>query len=92
MNDDDFWVGTNPNDVSIDTTNSKEMMTGSHITELYTHKCKEPVPPKLLNEVPKVPQAYDSTQKYQLDSSNKSKDLTILPKTSNVTHTKGIYL
>ena len=37
MNDDDFWGGTNPGDVSIDTTNSKNMMAGSHITELYTH-------------------------------------------------------
>ena len=33
MSDDDFWGGTNPGAVSIDTTNSKEMMAGSHITE-----------------------------------------------------------
>ena len=38
MSDDDFWGGTNPGDVSIDTANSKEMMTGSHITEYYTHE------------------------------------------------------
>ena len=37
MNNDDFWGGTNPSDVSIDTTNSEEMMTGSHITELHTY-------------------------------------------------------
>ena len=36
MNDDDFWGNTNSTDVSIDTANSKEMMTGSHITELHT--------------------------------------------------------
>ena len=41
MNDDDFWGGTNPGDVSIDTTNSKEMMVGSHITDLHTHEYKE---------------------------------------------------
>ena len=29
---DDIWEGTNPSDVSIDTTNSKEVMVGSHIT------------------------------------------------------------
>ena len=36
MGDDDFGDGTNPSDVSIDTTNSKEIMTGSHITEQHT--------------------------------------------------------
>ena len=38
INDGDFWGNTNPSDVSIDTRNSKEMMTGSHITELHKHK------------------------------------------------------
>ena len=40
-NDDSFWGGINPGDVSIDTTNSKEMMAGSHITDLHTHKYEE---------------------------------------------------
>ena len=70
MSDDDFWVGTNPGDVSIDTANSKEMMAGSHITELHTHKCEEPVPPELLNVVSNEPQSYDSSQNCQLDLSN----------------------
>ena len=76
----------------IDTSNSKEIMAGSHITKLHTHKCEEPVPPELLNEVPNVSQACDLAQNYQLDSSNKSKDLNILSKTNNVTPTKGIGL
>ena len=37
MNDDDFLGNTNPTDISIDTMNSKKMMTGSHIIELHTH-------------------------------------------------------
>ena len=35
---DDFWDNTNPTDVSIDTTNSKEQMAGSHITKFHTNK------------------------------------------------------
>ena len=62
MND-DFGGGTNPSDVSIDTTNSEEMMAGSHITELHTHEHKEPVPPELLNQVSNVPEVYDTVQK-----------------------------
>ena len=90
MSDDKFWGGTNPGDVSIDTVNSKTMMTGSHITELHTHKCEEPVPPKLLNVVPNEPQTYDLAQNYQLNSSNKSKDSNILSKTNNVTHIQNV--
>ena len=78
MNDDGCWGGTNPGDVSIDTENSKEVMTGSHITELHTHKCEEAVPSELLNVVQNEPQAYDLAQNYQLDCSNKSKDSDIL--------------
>ena len=74
VNDDDFWVGTNPVDVSIGTMNSKEMMAGSHVTELHTHKYKESVLSELLNEVPNVQTACDLAQKYQLDSLDKSKD------------------
>ena len=92
MNDDDFWGGTNPSDVSIDTTNSKEMMTGSHIRELHTYKYKEPVSPKLLNKVPNVLEVCDAVQKCQLDPPNKSKDSNMLSKTNNVTHANGINL
>ena len=98
INDDDFW-GNNPTDVSIDTIHSGEMMTGRHITELHTHKHKELfppellskyqklVPPELLRKVPDVSQICDSTQKCQLEGSNKSKDSNMLSKTNNVTHT-----
>ena len=63
-----FGDGTNPSDVSIDTTNSEEMMAGNYITELHTHKYKEPVPSELLNKVPNVPEVCDVVQKCQLDS------------------------
>ena len=76
--------------MSIDTTNSKEMMAGSHITELHTHKYEESVPPDLLDEVPNVPQVCDSAQKHQLDSSNNSKDSNILSETNNATHTQKV--
>ena len=92
MNDDDFLGNTNSSDVSVDTTNSKEMMAGSNITELHTHRYKEPVPPELLNKVPNVPQVCDLAQKYQLDPSDKSKDSNMLLKTNNVTHAKDIDL
>ena len=92
MNDDDFWGDTNPSDVSIDTTNSEEMMAGSHITELHTHKYEEPVPPELLNKVPNVPEVCDLAHKCQLDPSDKSKDSNMLSKTNNVTHAKDINL
>ena len=92
INDDDFWGGTNPSDVSIDTMNSKEMMAGSNITELHTHKYKEPVPPKLLNKVPNVSEMCDAIQKCQLDPLDKFKDSNMLSKTNKVTHANGINL
>ena len=52
ISDDEFWNGTNPGDVSIDTRNSNKMIAGSHITEQQTQKCQETVPPELLNVVP----------------------------------------
>ena len=92
MSNNDFWGDTNPSDMSIDIENSKEMMAGSHITELHTQECEEPIPPKLLNVVSNEPQTYDLAQNYQLNSSNEFKDKNILSKTNNVTHTKGIDL
>ena len=92
MDGDKFWSKTNPGDVSIDTANSKEMMAGSHITELHTHKYEEPVPPELLNKVPNIPEVCDLAHKCQLDPLDKSKDLNMLSKTNNVTHAKDIDL
>ena len=92
MNDNDFWGGTNPGDVSIDTTNSEEMMAGSHIIELHTHthKYKESVPPELLSKAPNISQVCDSAQKCQLDPLKKYKDSNMILKISNTTHTKDI--
>ena len=92
MNNDDFLGSTNPSDVSIDTTNSKEMMVGSYITELHTHKYEEPGSPELLNKVPNVPEVCDAVQKYQLDPLDKSKDSNMISKTNNVTYMNGIDL
>ena len=63
MNDNIFWGNINPSDVSINTRNNKEMMAGSHITELHTNKYKEPVPSELPNKVPIVPKVYDLAHK-----------------------------
>ena len=92
MNNDNFWKGNKLSDISIDTANKKEMMTGSHTTEHHTHKYLSPVPPELSNVVSNKPQTYDLPQNYQLDSTNKFKDLNILSKTSNVTCTLGTNL
>ena len=37
---DTFWKNANPTDVSVDTVNSEEQMTGSHITKFHTHEDK----------------------------------------------------
>ena len=63
-----FWGWTNPGDVSIDTANSKKIMVDSHITEQYTYKYQEPVPPEYLNVTPNKPQAQDLLHNYQLES------------------------
>ena len=88
MNDDDFWDNTNPTGVLIDTANSEEIMTGSHITKFHTHKHAEPVTTELLNKISNVPIVYDAVQKCQLNPSNKSKNSNMLSKTSNMTHTR----
>ena len=90
MSNDDLWGGNGPGDVSINTATRKEMMTGSYIMELHTHKCEEP--PELLIVILNEPQAYDSAQNYQLDSLNKSNDLNISSKTNNMIYAKGIDL
>ena len=90
MHNGDFWGNTNPTDVSIDTTNSEEMMIGSHITEFNTHKHEELVTNELLNKVSNVPEGCDAVQRCQLDPLNKSKNSNMLSKTSNMTHTQII--
>ena len=92
MNDDDFWGSVNPTDVSSDTTNSKEMIAGSYNIELNTHKHKKTAPTELFNKVSNVPEVCDAVQIYQLDPLDKSKNLNMLSKTGNVTHTNGIKL
>ena len=47
---DDFLDNTNPTDVSIDTVNSEEKMTGSHITKYHTHNDKQPIVEDLLSQ------------------------------------------
>ena len=64
MDNDDFWGNTNLTGVSIDTVNSEETMTGSHITEFHTSKQEEPVTTELLNKVSNAP---EMTRKYCVD-------------------------
>ena len=68
---------TNPIDISIDTTNSEIMMTGSHITEFHTHKHEKLVTTELLNKVSNVPEECDTVQKCQFDPLDKSKNTNI---------------
>ena len=48
--DDTFLEKTNRTDVSIDTVNSEEQMTGSHITEFHSPKDEEIAPEDTLSE------------------------------------------
>ena len=48
--DDNFWENTNPTDVSVDTVNSEEQMTGSHLTKFHIHEDKQPVIADLLSQ------------------------------------------
>ena len=45
-----FQDSTNPTDVSINTVNSEEKMTGSHITKFHTHQDEQPVKADLLSQ------------------------------------------
>ena len=49
--DDTFGENTNPTDVSIETVNSEEQITGSHITKFHTPEDKEIIPEGLLSQV-----------------------------------------
>jgi len=93
MNGDEFWDNTNPGDVSIDTANSKEMMTGSHITKQHTYEYQGPNRPEL-DVASREPKSHDLSRNYQLDSSKKSKYSNTLSNilltnkiTNNVTNT-----
>ena len=83
----DFWGGTNPSDVSIDTANSKEVTTGSHITEQHTFKFQGSVQPELLNMIPYKPHSYDLPQNYELHFLDNSNALNKLSKANNVANT-----
>ena len=48
--DDNFWENNYPADVSVDTVNSEEQITGSHITEFHTYQDKQPVTADLLRQ------------------------------------------
>ena len=61
--DNTFWENTNPTDVSIDTMNSEELMSGSHIAEFHTPKDKEITPEDSSSQ---VNQHYDSQHDQQL--------------------------
>ena len=54
IDDDEFCGNANPTAVSINTANSEEMMTGSHITEFHTSKQEEPAITEFLNKASKV--------------------------------------
>ena len=47
---DDFWDNANSTGISIDTVNSEEKMTGSHITKFHTQKDKQPIIVDLLSQ------------------------------------------
>ena len=83
---DDLLNETNPSDVSIDTANSEEVMTGSDITEQHAFKFWASVQPKLLNMTSYKPHADDLPQNYELDFLDNLKDWNILSKTNNVTN------
>ena len=61
--DDDFWENTNPADVSVDKLDSKEKVTGSHITKFHSPKDEEIVLEDLLNQ---VNQDFDNRHDQQL--------------------------
>ena len=46
-----FWNKTSPSDVSVDTANSEEQMTGSHITKFHTPEDKQIVLEDLISQV-----------------------------------------
>ena len=48
---DTFWDNMNPADVSVDTVNGEEQMTGSHITEFHTPEDEQIVLVDLLKQV-----------------------------------------
>ena len=89
ISDDDFWGGTNPGDVSIDTAKSKDVMGAGHITEQHTYEYQGPISLRLLNMVLNNQQTYDLLHNYQFYSPNKFKDLNILLKTNKVIYTTG---
>ena len=86
MGDDDFWGGTNPSDVSIDTANSKEIMAGSHITEQNTFEFRGSVQSELLNMTSYKPHEDDLSQNYDLDFLVNFNDWNLLLKVNDITN------
>ena len=72
--------------MSIDTANSKEVITGSHIIEQHTFNFQGSVQPELLNMISYEPHADDLSQNYELDFLNNFKDWNILLKAKDVTN------
>ena len=70
--------------MSIDTANSKEVMTGSHIMEQYTFKFRGFTQPEILSMISHKPHADDLSWNYELDFLNSFKDWNILSKTNDV--------
>ena len=83
---DDIWGVPNPSDVSINTANSKKVMTGSHITEQHAFEFRGSVQSGLLNMTSYKPHTDDLPQNYELDFLDNFKDWNILSKTKNVTN------
>ena len=69
-----FWSGTYPSDVSIDTANSEEVMTGSHITEQHTFSFRGSGQPELLNMSSYRQHGDAFPQNYELDFLDNFKD------------------
>ena len=68
---DDFLDNSNPTDVSIDTVNSEEKMTGSYITKSHTHEDKHPVVSDLLSQ---EDQDYNNQHDQQLMTGEQNTD------------------
>ena len=84
---DKLWSGANPSGVSIDTSNNKKVIAGSHITEQHTFKFQGSVKLELLNMIPYKPHSCDSPQNYELDSLDNFILLKVNDATINIANT-----
>ena len=65
--DDAIWGHSDPSNVSIDTTNSAEIMVGSHIMEDHMFIFRRSDQHELLNMAARVPCKDDLSQYYEID-------------------------